>query len=427
MPTFDEAMEHHASMEAVFGAIHTNQTHIGVTDEAAAHVFCEEVWEAIVTGGNMSGQSYGAQLEVEMPLELMQMVRAQSEIAAAFAFCAAVSMAAKHGPSLQAAVETWKLVAQQGKLAETIKNGYGCSLDPSWEMARELSSMPDVQEVEKIARMAGDMHELMTGRRKVKTDEHDQVADIETGGDPSKLLASEIALLGDESTSDLQAIKILEKAADQYEYEGERPGVSGPLVILVDESSSMSDDSEAEEYTRNTWAKAALVAMVRVAWADNRMCSCVHFATSCSVTRLAPGDGKSLLDASRHFLNGGTSIGLGLSRAWSELKKLRQEGHVGADVVLITDGEDYDHDRMEKTLNLMQADGVKLWTVGVEMDIDQNSPIHKRATEVMQVGRNDRVAAIRLAQAANAQVSNPNRGQGQPPPQAPGGFNPNLN
>ncbi len=130
------------------------------------------------------------------------------------------------------------------------------------------------------------------------------------------------------------------------------------------------------------------------------MVSVVHFATGTDVTKLPPGDHRAILNMTRHFLNGGTDIAKALAVGADEVGNLAAQGFVGADIVLITDGEDYNYKAMDVTLGLAQAQGVRLWTVVIECNVDKKSPIISRASEVIRVGgtrRADMVAQLRNA------------------------------
>ncbi len=132
----------------------------------------------------------------------------------------------------------------------------------------------------------------------------------------------------------------------------------------------------------------------------------VHFGSATAVSPLVPGDSMAILNMTRHFLSGGTDIAKALSVGAREVGNLAQQGYVGADIVLITDGGDGNHKAIDTTLGLAQAQGVRLWTVLIEMQPDQSSPIVRRASEVIRVGgtlRADMVAA--LGQAANNVVT----------------------
>jgi len=392
--TFKQAKENHASVKETAEALQKE----GVADELA------NVWEVIA--GRLREPTPGTfewHVDVEMPLDLVATCRVHSEIATAYAYSACCAAYMKNQKDFAAAArEGWRYVMERKNLANNVEEGYGCDKGPSWETARELNGAPDVQKVEYIARMAGQMYKSMQGLRKAPSTDPHEVDGVEQGGEPERLLASELAQLVDPTLTDQAAIRILEKRAPQYKMRGDQKASRGPLVIALDESGSMHDDSECG---RNTFAKAAAVALARIAHEGGRMVAIVHFGDSAVVSRCAPGDHKALLDMSRHFLSGGTDIALALTKAAEEVEGLRQEGHVGADIVIVTDGEDGNYPGIDKVLSYTQARGTRLWTVAIECVIPPQSPLNARASELIRVGgtkRADQVASLRAA--AQAQV-----------------------
>lgn len=394
MRTFTKAKEKHESMKEAAEAL----KQAGIADEG------EGAWRSI-TGDLKSpvSGSFEWHVDIEMPIELVPTVRVHSEIAAAYAYCCMAGALLKYpGDFKVAAAEGWRAVLERKAQANKLEEGYGCDKSPSWELARELSGARDASVVEEIAKMAGQMYHAMAGLRQAPTRDPHEVEGVELGGEPERLLAQEIAELVDPTLEDQAAIRILEKRATQYKMRGEKPAGRGPLVIALDESGSMHDDGEGD---RNTWAKAAAVALARVAHEGERMVSVVHFASSTVTTRCPPGDHKALLHMSRHFLSGGTSIALALATAAEEVEQLRQEGHVGADIVIVTDGEDGNYSGIERVLSFTQAKGTRLWTVAIECAIPAQSPLVRRASHVVRVGatkRADLVAGLRQAAMQNA-------------------------
>jgi uncharacterized protein with von Willebrand factor type A (vWA) domain len=133
--------------------------------------------------------------------------------------------------------------------------------------------------------------------------------------------------------------------------------------------------------TRNEWAKAATVALFRVASAEKRPVSVVHYSTSTVVSRLNPRDTNAMLTMVRHFLGGGTAIGLALSVAVQQVRELAQKGHKGADIVVVTDGVDPDTSAQQAAVSEALALNVRLWTVAIECEIPESSPLRAKAAQ----------------------------------------------
>ena len=83
----------------------------------------------------------------------------------------------------------------------------------------------------------------------------------------------------------------------------------------------------------------------------------------------------------RHFLGGGTAIGLALGVAVDEVKRLARKGQKGADVVLITDGVDGEEVAIARAVTAARSFGIRLWTVAIECDIAPSSPLRSEAAD----------------------------------------------
>lgn len=393
MQTFEQALQHHTPLREIVKTFAGKQ----LTDVPA-------LWRAVVDAEeDPASDSYAEALRLTMPGDTIPVVRAGSGVAAVFLLEAAAQAYEPKRDVFHCARQAWRLFEERAKSAETIEGGYGCDRSAAWEHAREVAGTKDARVVEEIAKMAGRMYKVLNGQRTINTDDPQQVKDVTLGGDVERLVAAEIAHLATPGLDDAAAVRILEKRAQQYKMKGKTAANRGPLVIMVDESGSMHDDGVGD---RNTWAKACMVALTRVAHEGGRMVKVVHFGTSAVVSVLAPGDAKAILDASRHFLNSGTDIARALVVGAKEVGNLALEGYVGADMVLITDGEDYSDEAQDKVLGLVQAQGVRLWTVVIECNLREESPLNKRAQQVIRVGRTDRADLLEaLRGAANNTVT----------------------
>lgn len=388
--TYTQALENHKTVELAAAEF----TKRGEPDAGAA------VWEALADSDAPAIDTYADAVQITMPIDSIPVVRARAGVSASFAFERMAAHFESGGDYFKQARKAWGEFEERRKLANQVEEGYGCDKSASWDLARDVSQVKDRPLIEQIAEMAGRMYRAMTGGRKVPTDEPHEVTGVKVGGEIERLLAEELTQLFDPDMSDHAAIRILEKQSQQYKMKGKSCASRGPLVIAVDESGSMHDDGYGD---RNSWAKACCVALTRIAHEGNRQVRVVHFATATDVSPLAPGDHKAVLDMTRHFLGGGTEIAKALAVSAREVGNLAAQGFVGADIVLITDGGDNNHKAIETTLGYAQAQGVRLWTVLIEMQPDPNSPIVKRASEVIRVGgtlRADQVASL-VAAAAN--------------------------
>ena len=209
-----------------------------------------------------------------------------------------------------------------------------------------------------------------------------EVHAIEQGTQIARLLPSEQVLLVDPDLEIVVLERIASRRVAQYAVRGDERASRGPLVIALDESGSM-------HAARNEWAKAAAVALSRVAFAERRSVSVVHYATSVVVQPLRDRDADALLHMIRHFLGGGTAIGLALSAAVDEVKSHERRGARGADIVLITDGVDEDVTAQSEAVATASARDVRIWTIAIECDIAASSPLRAQAAGYTRLGSED--------------------------------------
>lgn len=347
----------------------------------------EEAWRALV--GTLPDDYQGIVGEAvtwTMPREYAPLMRRSDSLPAAYAFVAILEelLRVDRADDLavrDAARRAWDAFEQRRLQANCVEEGFGCDDSASWHTLRDVIDVQDeelTRKMLKIAQLAGRMFQSMSyTKRRVESDDPQEVRSATTGGDVDRLLPAELAKLGNGATKDVTAMKVLQKQAQIFQMRGERTKTRGPLVLALDESGSMHD--HGGEMGRNTWAKAAAVALTRVAWSEGRAVRVVHFGDGTVVQEVPRDDMDALWEMARSFLSGGTSYddALGVSRM--EVGDLAKAGYVGADIVLITDGEEHSHDEHNRQINQMDRDGIRLWTVSIGGEIAEDAPVRKRA------------------------------------------------
>lgn len=313
-----------------------------------------------------------------------------------------------------AMVRAWAEFENRAQEANNIKEGFGCDDSQSWLTLRDIGKAPDSKKLKDkmlaIAKLAGRMFESFGYQRREHPNQNpEEVVGATVGAQLDRVLSSELALLADPETEDMAAMKILEHKATITQMEGKEEKTRGPMVLAIDESGSMHDGdldwSMAPGTTkwngRNTWAKACAVALTRIAWSENRPVKCVHFGTACQVQDVPKDDTRALFEMARSFTSGGTAFGTVLKRARALVGDLDSEGYKGADIMLITDGEEPDYTSHNREIDHMDRDGVRLWTIAIGMDINANAPVRRRAEKYTYAA--DRMlsrpsTAVKLAQ-----------------------------
>lgn len=199
------------------------------------------------------------------------------------------------------------------------------------ELAKTIGRSAKLQQ---LAREAGRMRRIAATKQRSKSAyARDEVTNIGVGDDLGRLLPSELVRLVHPILGLEVQRRLLERGALQYELGGKEPQGRGPIVVCIDESSSMEGPKEV-------WAKAVALALLEVATLQRRACRVLAFNTDVvRVNDWAPGkvDPRELLRSMEPFAGGGTRLEPPLSKALEAIrgdKVLKR-----ADVVLITDGE----------------------------------------------------------------------------------------
>lgn len=364
-----------------------------------------EVWSGIVGTGKLDHGSIGEALRDTVP-DTHAAVVASVDVAAAYAFDLWLRdygnrrdwwTRAKAFERRDACRALWAEFAKRADEAKEIAYGFGWDDSAAWTIMRDVRSVSgDMNAVKRIAALAGRMFAALQGSAvKRVPGMAGEVYSVEQGNAIERLLPAELALL--DSPFELPLLERLgTRRAAQYAVRGTQKRTRGPLVVAIDESGSMHG-------ARIEWAKAAALAVARVAQRDNRVMRVVHFSTSCVVQDIQPADPASVLKMVRTFLGGGTAIGTALEACVAEVAALETKGAKGADIICITDGVDETTGAQERALDIADKLSARLWTVGIECEIKPDYPIRRRAvtfTELGRAGLTDAKTVTALAQAA---------------------------
>jgi uncharacterized protein with von Willebrand factor type A (vWA) domain len=166
----------------------------------------------------------------------------------------------------------------------------------------------------------------------------DEVHDIELGNDIHKVLPSELLLLSAENTKILFLKKYANRELLQYQLRGKEKVSRGAIVCMIDSSGSMTG-------VRDTWARAVGIALLHIAYKQNRDFYGIIFSSGYDdlIEFSFPKGIASpveVLDFAEAGYHGGTDFELPISRAIEVLEsQFNDEGSQKGDLVMITDGE----------------------------------------------------------------------------------------
>ncbi|MDL2288643.1 VWA domain-containing protein [Oscillospiraceae bacterium OttesenSCG-928-F05] len=225
--------------------------------------------------------------------------------------------------------------ASAAQEAETVLSTWGSEEGSPKADALNYALLRRVHGSEKlraITRQLGRLKELYTSARKSsfaygRGDKYD----IELGGNYTRALVSEYALLASPETRPLFMQKVLEKSLKQYRRRERIAKGEGDFIVCLDTSGSMQGE-------RDDWAKAVALSIMGIATERRRSFALINFSTDVKTDvfirdSYAPEDVFRAMEFSHH---GGTDFEPPLNAA---VELMETSGFEKADIVLITDGE----------------------------------------------------------------------------------------
>jgi Mg-chelatase subunit ChlD len=358
----------------------------GALERFNDRAMAQAIWSGVCSSGDKS--LYGQAVADTAPRTVATLV-ATDDIACCFAtalhmdvLSAAPARPATPHEARTLAHAAWKLFEEVLAGDRTmLPNGPGGE-----EWALPFLRQPDPvttnnEKLREIADLAGRMYKLLKGKKanRVK-DMPEEVIGVEQGGDAAALVSEEYALwkAGAASRADL-LVRIEELRATMFEREGRETKGRGPLVVALDQSGSMTGP-------RDTWAKAAMTALTRLAWEEKRPVKVVAFSTATRVFELPPGSHAMLKKVQLFFLNGGTDIGVALRVSADEVEEWAKAGIKNADVVLVSDGGD-GGSTLDKSVADMLATGVRLFSVAIDCEFE--GALREKASEYVFLNGRD--------------------------------------
>lgn len=213
--------------------------------------------------------------------------------------------------------------------------GAGAGVPTAQDVKAALAQrLEQSEKLQALAREAGRMRRIAVQKQKTRVDHGvDEVSDIDRGADLARLLPTELGKLADPTRFLEFARGLTERSLLQYRLRGEEALGRGPLVVCLDQSSSMDGDKEI-------WSKALALALLQVATMQRRTCRVMHFNEGVvRVDDWAPGSVAplALVESMVEFVGGGTEFEPPLEAALEAIQ--REPDLKRADVVLVTDGE----------------------------------------------------------------------------------------
>ncbi len=229
------------------------------------------------------------------------------------------------------------------------------------ELASKLKNNHKLNEISKIA---GRFRRLALHKQATKVKHgFDDIVSIEQGNDLGRILPVELVKLKHPLLK-LQFYRdFTEKSLLQYKMEGKEKVGQGPMVVLIDESGSMSGK-------REIWAKGFALGLMSIARKQKRTFAVVHFSGSDSYKKVIFKNGMfssdKMVEMVEHFFGGGTCFETPLRKARGIIKGEKKDFEK-SDIVLITDGEaEITQDTIDKQAAMKKEFGTTLYTIVIK-------------------------------------------------------------
>jgi uncharacterized protein with von Willebrand factor type A (vWA) domain len=175
---------------------------------------------------------------------------------------------------------------------------------PLDQMRERFAKIRNSRTLRRIMELAGRYRRMAQARQRQKTSHgRDDVVGVELGADLGRLCPAELGALVDDDLEWDALRRYLERGMMQRDYRAVEKIGQGPIVVVVDESGSMSGEPIAT-------AKAFALAMAWIAKYQRRWICLVGFSGDCDINALAmppdKWDQAAILEWLEHFYSGGS-------------------------------------------------------------------------------------------------------------------------
>ena len=234
----------------------------------------------------------------------------------------------------EATDQTLQMVEAFGELDALAGDSYGFGAGGEEKLGlafdpRVTGRISNQDQFRKIVNLMGRYKAMSVGLKAEKVSEKPVPTRVTQGNDLAKMVASEFSLLARPKTKRLFMKRFMEESLMQYDSSDEEPEGKGPVVILVDCSSSMNGKKQEI-------ALAFTAELMRIALEQKRAVTAIQFESKIrSVHEMASSSDLIQFMQGALKASGGTSFEEPLNKS---LDITAQGEKREADIVLITDG-----------------------------------------------------------------------------------------
>jgi uncharacterized protein with von Willebrand factor type A (vWA) domain len=240
------------------------------------------------------------------------------------------------------------------------------SPDEMIELAQTWKDNPEMKAIaEMVGRLQRDIRYKRTNRIIGGTEE---IVDVKLGNDLRFILPQELMKLRHPLLRRDFIRRFYEQDVLQYETQGYKEAGKGPMVMLVDGSSSMNG-------MPNIWARAVVLSFVVIAKREKRDALVIEYASktqqkSWEFLWREPINPLQITDVASHQFRGGTDATPALKMGMDVIHT--KPKFKTADLIVITDGQDKFEAEDERLRNEFESLGIRRHGVAIGMDAEDN-------------------------------------------------------
>jgi uncharacterized protein with von Willebrand factor type A (vWA) domain len=263
-----------------------------------------------------------------------------------------------------AAVQAGAEAAEASQSMPSFDQGFGMG-EPRYDSPEQALSIAEMWSTNETLRAVSELYgrldkDMRFKRAKRVVGGADEIVDLKFGDDIRRVLPSELANLADDDLEDDFYMRWLGGELRVYDTVGEEQAGRGPVCLCVDESASMSGES-------NVWAKALSMCLLNICRREKRDFAYIGFASGNQVNTILfkakeELDPEQIIEMASHFFAGGTTpvIALAAADAVMTTAEFRK-----ADVVMVSDGEASFGDEDRRLRDRMAERGVRFHGIGI--------------------------------------------------------------
>lgn len=289
------------------------------------------------------------------------------------------------------ASETQNELAEEAETAQMFGLGPGELRKMPFEERRALAKKLHRTRMAKLAKIVGAFRQYGDAERRRKIQHAPaEIHSYILGDDLNRLSAEEEFNLATPELEDQFWLRWVNHELLVTDVQGTEKAGHGPIVVVCDESYSMTAELDADGNTREAWSKAVALSLCDQARRAGRDFTYIGFASGGQVfTHHFPkgaGPVDNIIDFVTHFYSGGTSFTEPLKHALELVTTAGKKGESRPDIVFITDGDGAISDTFREEWHA-KLKSIDARCYGIQVGAEGKSIIKTIAHKTMQIDR----------------------------------------